>query len=73
MSGVPSATELLGDCPDGTTVYACGPAPLLTAIGMTGVLVRTGKFREADLERDDGSPAHVIDSFADLPTLLRMT
>jgi HAD superfamily hydrolase (TIGR01458 family) len=40
-------------------------------IGMTGVLVRTGKFRPADLERDDGSPDHVIDSFADLPTLLR--
>lgn len=30
--GVPSAAELLGDCPDGTTVYACGPAPMLTAI-----------------------------------------
>jgi HAD superfamily hydrolase (TIGR01458 family) len=41
------------------------------AIGMTGALVRTGKFRAADLERDDGSPNHVIDSFADLPTLLR--
>ena len=32
VSGVPSAAELLGDCPDGTTVYACGPAPMLTAI-----------------------------------------
>ncbi|GFG48849.1 oxidoreductase [Mycolicibacterium agri] len=32
VSGVPSAVELLGDCPDGTTVYACGPAPMLTAI-----------------------------------------
>lgn len=42
-------------------------------IGMTGVLVRTGKFRAADLERDDGAPDHVIDSFADLPTLLRTT
>jgi ferredoxin len=31
-SGVPSAADLLGDCPDGTTVYACGPAPALTAI-----------------------------------------
>lgn len=31
-SGLPSAAELLGDCPDGTTVYACGPAPMLTAI-----------------------------------------
>jgi HAD superfamily hydrolase (TIGR01458 family) len=43
------------------------------AIGMAGVLVRTGKFRPADLERDDGAPDHVIDSFADLPTLLRTT
>lgn len=42
------------------------------AIGMTGVLVRTGKFRAADLERDEGAPDHVIGSFADLPTLLRM-
>jgi HAD superfamily hydrolase (TIGR01458 family) len=40
-------------------------------IGMTGVLVRTGKFRPDDLERDDGAPDHVIDSVADLPTLLR--
>jgi ferredoxin-NADP reductase len=31
-SGVPTATELLGECPDGTAVYACGPAPMLTAI-----------------------------------------
>jgi ferredoxin-NADP reductase len=30
--GLPSAADLLGDCPDGTTVYACGPAPLLTAL-----------------------------------------
>jgi ferredoxin-NADP reductase len=32
VAGVPSAAELLGDCPDGTTVYACGPAPMLTAV-----------------------------------------
>ncbi len=32
VSGVPSADELLGDCPDGTCVYACGPAPMLTEI-----------------------------------------
>lgn len=43
------------------------------AIGMTGVLVRTGKFRAADLEREDGVPDHVVDSFADLPMLLRTT
>jgi ferredoxin-NADP reductase len=32
VSGVPTAAELLGDCPDGTTVYSCGPAPMLTGI-----------------------------------------
>lgn len=32
VNGVPTAAELLGDCPDHTTVYACGPAPMLTAI-----------------------------------------
>ncbi|GLP84265.1 PDR/VanB family oxidoreductase [Mycobacterium antarcticum] len=30
--GLPTAADLLGDCPDGTTVYACGPAPVLTAL-----------------------------------------
>ena len=39
--GLPTAADLLGDCPDGTTVYACGPAPMLTAI------------RSALVDRDD--------------------
>ena len=30
--GLPTASDLLGDCPDGTAVYACGPAPMLTAV-----------------------------------------
>ena len=30
--GLPTADDLLGACPDGTAVYACGPAPMLTAI-----------------------------------------
>ncbi len=41
------------------------------AVGLTGVLVRTGKFREEDLERASGDPDHVVDSVADLPALLR--
>ena len=32
MHGLPTADDLLGECPDGTAVYACGPAPMLTAI-----------------------------------------
>jgi HAD superfamily hydrolase (TIGR01458 family) len=38
------------------------------ACGLTGVLVRTGKFMEADLEK--GAPDHVLDTFSDLPRLL---
>lgn len=30
--GLPTAADLLGECPSGTAVYACGPAPMLTAI-----------------------------------------
>jgi ferredoxin len=38
VHGVPTAAQLLGDCPDGTGVFACGPAPMLTAIrtGLAG-------------------------------------
>ena len=32
VHGLPTADDLLGGCPDGTAVYACGPAPMLTAI-----------------------------------------
>jgi HAD superfamily hydrolase (TIGR01450 family) len=44
-------------------------------VGMTGVLVRTGKFRQDSLDRwaaDEFAmqPSHVIDSVADLPGLL---
>lgn len=31
-AGLPTADDLLGDCPDGTAVYACGPAAMLTAV-----------------------------------------
>lgn len=38
VRGVTTAADLLGDCVDGTTVDACGPAPMLTAIrsGLVG-------------------------------------
>lgn len=32
VQGLPTAENLLGDCPEGTTVYACGPAAMLTTI-----------------------------------------
>ncbi|MGW5257680.1 HAD-IIA family hydrolase [Streptomyces sp. NPDC004012] len=39
--------------------------------GITGVLVRTGKYRAETYRAASGEPDHVLDSFADLPTLLR--
>jgi HAD superfamily hydrolase (TIGR01458 family) len=38
-------------------------------LGLTGVQVRTGKFRARDLDAGD-APSHVVDSIADLPALL---
>lgn len=40
------------------------------AIGMRGVLVRTGKFRPAALREADPQPDAVVDSLADLPAYL---
>jgi HAD superfamily hydrolase (TIGR01458 family) len=39
------------------------------AVGITGVLVRTGKFRPEQLERADGTPDAVVDSIATVPEL----
>jgi HAD superfamily hydrolase (TIGR01458 family) len=39
-------------------------------LGMTGVLVRTGKFSPVQLEGASGEPDRLIDSLADLPDLL---
>ncbi|MFF4962858.1 TIGR01458 family HAD-type hydrolase [Streptomyces sp. NPDC001222] len=39
--------------------------------GITGVLVRTGKYRPETHRAASGEPDHVLDSFADLPALLR--
>lgn len=38
--------------------------------GISGVLVRTGKYQPETLAAASGAPDHVLDSFADLPTLL---
>jgi len=39
-------------------------------LGMTGVLTRTGKFREEDLRRARGRPDLIVDSIADAPAAL---
>jgi HAD superfamily hydrolase (TIGR01458 family) len=62
--GLPAArVGMVGDDVDNDVLAA-------QATGITGVLVRTGKFREDDVARAGGSPDHVIDSIADLPRLL---
>ncbi|MGH2678945.1 MAG: TIGR01458 family HAD-type hydrolase [Actinomycetota bacterium] len=37
------------------------------AAGMTGILVRTGKYRPGDEQHRDGRADHVLESFADVP------
>ncbi|MEU6064077.1 MULTISPECIES: TIGR01458 family HAD-type hydrolase [Streptomyces] len=40
--------------------------------GITGVLVKTGKYLPETHEKANGTPDHVLDSFADLPALLNL-
>jgi HAD superfamily hydrolase (TIGR01458 family) len=40
------------------------------AAGLTGVLVRTGKYRPEAVEAADGEPELIVDSFAQVPSLL---
>jgi HAD superfamily hydrolase (TIGR01458 family) len=40
------------------------------AVGLTGVLVRTGKFGEDQLARASGTPDAIVDSIVDVPALL---
>ena len=39
-------------------------------MGIEGVLVRTGKFRNETVAASSRAPDHIVDSFADLPALL---
>ncbi len=59
----PSAALMVGDDLENDVLAA-------QAVGITGVLVRTGKYREELLAGAPGTPDHVIDSIADLPGLL---
>jgi ferredoxin-NADP reductase len=56
VHGVPNAEQLLGECPDGTTVYACGPAEMLSLVRQR--LIGRGNV-ELHFERFAASP--VID------------
>jgi HAD superfamily hydrolase (TIGR01458 family) len=64
LETVPERTAMVGDDLVNDVLGA-------QVVGLIGVLVRTGKFLPADLERSAGRPDHVIDSIAELPGLLR--
>jgi ribonucleotide monophosphatase NagD (HAD superfamily) len=77
VCGKPSAecfvrsAELVGSSPERTAMAGDDIASDVLAAqsaGLTGVLVKTGKFRPDDLSR--GRPDHVIDSVAELPALM---
>ncbi|HEY6795901.1 MAG TPA: TIGR01458 family HAD-type hydrolase [Kineosporiaceae bacterium] len=63
LDAEPASTLMIGDDVDSDVVAA-------QEVGITGVLVRTGKYLPKDQERASLRPAHVVDSFADLPTLV---
>jgi HAD superfamily hydrolase (TIGR01458 family) len=59
----PGEAAVIGDDPESDVAGA-------QAFGMRGLLVRTGKSRSYDLERTAIRPDAVLDSLADLPSLL---
>ncbi|HEX4220515.1 MAG TPA: HAD-IIA family hydrolase, partial [Acidimicrobiales bacterium] len=60
MGRTAAGTVMVGDDIDADVLGA-------QAVGMTGVLVRTGKFRQGDLDGAAERPDHVIDGIGDLP------
>lgn len=58
-----SATSMIGDDIEADVLAA-------QRVGITGVLVRTGKYLPRTLHDASGTPDHVLDSIADVPALL---
>ncbi len=59
----PSATLMVGDDIEADVLAA-------QRVGITGVLVRTGKYLARTLRGTTGTPDHVLDSIADVPSML---
>ena len=59
----PDRVLMVGDDLDGDVLAS-------QHLGMTGALVRTGKFRPGVLDRSAERPDHVLDSIADVPDLV---
>ncbi len=58
----PDEVAMVGDDIDNDVLGA-------QAVGLTGVLVRTGKYRSEAVEAADGKPDLIVDSFAQVPSL----
>ncbi|MCP3819410.1 HAD-IIA family hydrolase [Streptomyces sp. A3M-1-3] len=63
LGATPSETLMVGDDIESDVLAA-------QRSGITGVLVRTGKYLPETHQAADGTPDHVLNSFADLPALL---
>jgi HAD superfamily hydrolase (TIGR01458 family) len=69
-----AALEMLGSGTDRTAMVGddvMNDVLGAQAVGLTGVLVRTGKYRPGDEERHDTRPDHVVASIAEVPDLVR--
>lgn len=64
LGAEPAGVLMVGDDIDTDVLAAQGH-------GITGVLVRTGKYRPQTHAAADGTPDHVVDSFADVPAMLQ--
>ncbi|MFF4701462.1 HAD-IIA family hydrolase [Streptomyces chattanoogensis] len=65
LGATPDETLMVGDDIESDVLAA-------QRSGITGVLVKTGKYLPETHRAADGTPDHVIDSFADLPDLLEL-
>jgi HAD superfamily hydrolase (TIGR01458 family) len=63
LGGAAGRVAMVGDDLDNDVLGA-------QAAGLSGILVRTGKFRQQVVDASTGRPDAIIDSFADLPRLL---
>ncbi|NLU83128.1 HAD-IIA family hydrolase [Rhodococcus sp. HNM0569] len=73
VSAFLAATELMGTAPESTVMVGddlVNDVLRAQQVGLTGVLVRTGKFRPSVLAHSSETPDHVVDSVAELPGLL---
>jgi ribonucleotide monophosphatase NagD (HAD superfamily) len=64
---------MVGGCTKSSKVAAvCDDADGSQRVGLTGILLKTGKYHQSYAEASQVKPDLLIDSIADLPKLLRL-